>query len=511
MPYKVYTEDGKYAVYKHDAEGRKVGKRLGTHASSRQANAQLSALYASEGKEGTSPMDEKEVEVKEAEVKQWESGAELVSYIPGNAVSFEAVEEYLVSEEVTDRVKELTRQFQRLAENIMWSTDVTDKPAQLRVLVDELDTRLAEAVKKKTGREFLSDAKAKLQKALGIPAKLRSTEPEKSRFMLWKEGGQYRWLAVYSNKYRDEDSPPEILSAKAHKAFVTAVDGGQVGFPELWHYHVPGTRWGVSDFVAYDEGTGFSLASGTIDKGHEHEAEAVLAFKEPLAVSHGLEVLERDTKDATIIDEYRTLEISELPLSAAANKLTGFNILKGVTHMSLSPDKKAHLQKVGLAPDAIAALEADLDAKAKAAEQAGLESKEGTPEPKPVVAVKAEAAPKAEVPEPTKPDFATRAEVAEAIATSIAPLVQTLTALTGAVQKMAASDEERIAKAAADTPALSIAALVMKNLSTIGRVETRIGVRDMGLAKDKPEETAASPTVGIPFIDKMLAGDAKPQ
>jgi hypothetical protein len=508
VPYKVYPEGNKFAVYKHDAEGQKVGKRLGLHASRPKANRQIAALHANEGKEAMSPMTEKVAEVKEAEKKDWETGAELVSYIPGNAVSFEAVEEYLVSEEVTERVKELTRQFQRLAENIMWASDVTDKPAQLRLLVDELDTRLTEAVQKKAGTGFLNDAKSKLQKALGITPKMKSVEREKSRFMLWKEGGRYRWLAVYSNKYRDEDNPPEILSAQAHKEFVSAVDGGQAPFPELWHYHVPGTRWGVSDFVAFDEATGFSLASGTIDKGHEPEAEAVMAFTDPLAVSHGLEVLDRDTKDASIIEKYRTVEISELPLSAAANKLTGFSILKGVTHMGLSADKKAHLQKVGLAPEAIAELEADLDAKALAAEQAGLQSKEATPAAKAEVETPAA---KTEDAAPVASPFATKVEVAEAIASSIAPLVQTLTTLTGVVEKMATTDEERIAKAAADTPALSIAALVMKNLSATGRDATRIGVADMALAKDKPEEAKAPATVGIPFIDKMLAGDAKPQ
>jgi hypothetical protein len=391
----------------------------------------------------------------------------------------------------------------------MWSPDVEDKPAALRKLVDELDAKLTEAVAKEQG--ILGKAKDKVFKVLGLSPKMVQVDDSKSRLMVWKEGAQYRWLAVYSNKYRDDDNPPEILSAKAHQEFVAEVDAGRVPHPELWHYHVPGTRWGVSDFVAFDEGTGFSLASGTVDKGHEAEAEAVANFDQPLAVSHGLDVIERDAKDTSVIHKYRTVEISDLPLAAAANKLTGFSILKGAQPMTLSADKKAHLAKVGLKPEAIAALEADLDGKAKAAEAAGIESKEATPEAKPEVERKDTAPITPEPVAPPTPVYATREEVAEGITAAVKPLVEQMTALTDAMTKMAKSDEERISKAAADTPALSIAAMVVKNMSTIGKDAARVGVSDMALAKDKPAEAEAPKRTGIPFLDTMLAAEAKPQ
>lgn len=499
MPYKVYAEDGEFAVYKHDAEGRPVGKRLGKHPSRKKAEDQLAALYVAEKKE-TEP---------EVEQKMYDEAVSVVSYIPGTAVSFAEVEEYLKSEEMTERVKELTRQFQTISSNIMWSPDVEDKPAALRKLVDELDAKLTEAVAKEQG--ILGKAKDKVFKVLGLSPKMVQVDDSKSRLMVWKEGEQYRWLAIYSNKYRDEDNPPEILSAKAHQEFVAEVDAGRAPHPELWHYHVPGTRWGVSDFVAFDEGTGFSLASGTVDKGHEPEAEVMAELDHPLAVSHGLEVLERDSKDSTIIEKYRTVEISDLPLAAAANKLTGFSILKGAQPMTLSADKKAHLAKVGLKPEAIAALEADLDGKAKAAEAAGIESKEATPEAKPEVEHKDEAPIIPEPVVPTTPAPVTREEVALAIAQSIGPVVEQMTAITQAMTKMAKTDEERISKTAADTPALSIAAMVVKNMSAIGKDAARVGVSDMALAKDKPTEAEVPKRTGIPFLDTMLAAEAKPQ
>jgi hypothetical protein len=499
MPYKVYAEDGEFAVYKHDAEGKPVGKRLGKHPSRKKAEDQMAALYAAEKKE-IAP---------EVEEKMYDDAVSIVSIIPATATTFAEVEEYFKSSEITQRVQELTRQFQTISENIMWSPEVTDKPKALKELVDELDALLVEAVGK-PGAGVFGKAKDKVLKALGLSSKLVPVDQSKPRFMIWKEGDAYRWLAVYSNKYRDEDNPPEILSAKAHKEFVAEVDAGRAMYPELWHYHVPGTRWGVSDFVAFDEGTGFSLASGTVDKGHEHEAEVMAELDHPLAVSHGLEVLDRNAKDKTVIEKYRTVEISDLPVVAAANKLTGFSILKGATPMTLSADKKAHLQKVGLKPEAIAALEADLDGKAKAAEAAGIESKEATPEAKPEVEHKDEAP---ITPEPVVPPTpaVTREEVALAIAQSIGPVVEQMTAITQAMTKMAKTDEERIVQKAVDTPALSIAALVMKNLSAVGKDATKLGVGDMGLAKDKPAQAEAPKRTGIPFLDTMLADEVKPQ
>jgi hypothetical protein len=83
-----------------------------------------------------------------------------------------------------------------------------------------------------------------------------------------------------------------------------------------------------------------------------------MALNEPLAVSHGLEVLARSDEDPTIIESYRTLEISDLPVAAAANKLTGFTLSKGAhPTMSIPADKKAHLLKVGLTPAQIDEIE----------------------------------------------------------------------------------------------------------------------------------------------------------
>ena len=207
-------------------------------------------------------------------------------------------------------------------------------------------------------------------------------ESKSGSFMVWKDdGGQYRWLAVYSNNYRDMDNPPEILSAEAHKGFVKAVDGGEWPYPELRMWHVEGSRIGKANFVAYDEDTGFALAGGLIDVGREAIAKN-LSQEEDLAVSHGMptETIRRDPDDPTVIVEYRTSEISPLPYDAAANKLTAYvNAKEGII---MIPDgKRKFLEDMGFDVDE---LDKRLQAAKTVAEIAGLDSKESPTEQVPV-------------------------------------------------------------------------------------------------------------------------------
>jgi hypothetical protein len=104
---------------------------------------------------------------------------------------------------------------------------------------------------------------------------------------VWKEAtGIYRTLITYSNCYRDVDNPPEIISSDSHKNFVKMVDNKEAEYPELWHWHVKGTKYGQIDWLAYDEENGFAMACGYILPGHEKEAEA-LTQMDDLRVSHG--------------------------------------------------------------------------------------------------------------------------------------------------------------------------------------------------------------------------------
>jgi hypothetical protein len=320
--------------------------------------------------------------------------------------------------------------------------------------------------------------------------------------LVWKEGDRYRWLAVFSNKYRDRDNPPEILADAAHKEFVEAVDKGEWPMPELWHWHVPGSRWGVADWLAYDEASGFPLASGWVDAGHEKEAEALAEMTEPILTSHGMprgEIV-RDASDPTIITRYRSKEVSDLPGWAAANPLTGFQIFKEVSDMAIPDAKKQYLRQAGLTDERITQIEADLEGKAKEASDQGLEFKEDEAL---VEAVAAE--PVAETPAEAP---LVRAEVADAmlaITGLIDQLRASVEALSGEVKALKETDAQKIADKAAATPAASLADLV-RGGRAVRSDEARIGGRSE-LARSKPKETkeAPAPISVVPFLNDLVA------
>jgi len=177
------------------------------------------------------------------------------------------------------------------------------------------------------------------------------------RFFKDVSTGQLRWITLWTSDYLDDDNPPDILSSYSHKDFIERVEKGVVPYPELWHWHTKGTRWGEADWLAYDEDNGVVWASGLIDRGHEKEALALMKSDEEIGVSHGMKDVERDTHDKQVIARYTTYEISDLPLRRAANKMTALFIAeknKNDTEESMIPKEKLeYLGKVGLDEDTL--------------------------------------------------------------------------------------------------------------------------------------------------------------
>lgn len=322
---------------------------------------------------------------------------------------------------------------------------------------------------------------------------------EQSSFTLWKDTdtGAYRWLAVYSNKWRDQDNPPEILTSQAHRDFVEAVDKGDWPQPEAWLWHVPGTRFGVADWVAYDE-SGFALASGTVDEGMESVAD-FLATQEDLSMSHGMPVkeIERDTEDSTIITRYRTMEISPLPREAAANKYgTAIELIREVK-MAI-PDNKRTFLADAMGEKGLQDLEEKLADKAKELDDLEIQSKEEDAQEEEVECAEneeCEEESKEETPVEPTPNYVTAEEVAEAVGRYLKPVLEQLQAMPALaeavdelgkeVKALKRDDEEKVKETLANTPAAS---LFDRIGSVIGSDETYIDGR-YKLAKAGPEET----------------------
>ena len=338
MPWDV-KRDGRCEKSKPWGVVKDDGTLVACHPTRKAAIAQQRALYASEEK----AMDETVEKCGCGDVNAEE-------FVPWDVTTFAALDNLRVANEEAEYVADLADDLQTLTCNILNNPDITDKPAAIKALAEEFAAQIeqpAPAEEKAMPPGSLVRV-GQVIKAWITDGEVPDPQPTAPPFMLWKEAsGGYRWLATYSNKFRDRDRPPEILAEAAHQDFVKAVDTGKWPAPELWLWHVPGTQFGVTDWVAYADG--FALASGTADKAI---AERLENYPAPLAVSHGMPVVEivRDADDPTIITRYRTREISVLPDWAAANALTGFDIQE-VKEMAIPQDKKPFLLAAGLTED----------------------------------------------------------------------------------------------------------------------------------------------------------------
>lgn len=395
------------------------------------------------------------------------------------ATSFAQVIEAERAQDAAREVRKLANQVPVLVEGIFQDPNIEDKDAAIADLGPEFSALVMEGMAAKERWQPLTDAVVKAIAPLidiikpAAPTKKEvETPPEtqtKNSFLVYKEAdGGYRWLAIYSNKFRDRDNPPEIISEASHRRFTKMVNSGQLPFPELRLAHVKGSRWGVADFVGYDD-KGFAVGTGSVDKDKEWVAEALMNNGEEILTSHGMppSSIKRDPQDHTIYLEHTTTEISPLLASKAANEFTGFSILDEVKEMAFSEEERAKLSDLGVDPDR---LEAETESKAKETE--GLEFKEAD---KPKVATETD-------------NFVSRDEVADlvkSVAASTNQLVQVVGDMVKRVEALEANKLTLDQKTLEETPGASLADLYK---SVIGSPETKVDGRS-ALAKSAPEET----------------------
>jgi hypothetical protein len=352
---------------------------------------------------------------------------------------------------------------------------------------------------------------------------LRGKKGTDHSFMIFKDrdSGQLRFLAKYSNKFRDNDSPvQEIISDNSHRRFAEMVDKGVEPMPELWLWHVPEWKFGVADWHAYDD-SGFAMASGLVDKGKEQMA-IWLSKQKGVRTSHGMPLASiiRDPDDPTVIVGHVTKEISVLPSFAAANKMTGFLILGNEiskeTDMAIPETKLRELaEKWNADPELLKEIERMNAAEAEAAEALGIESKEvGEAELSTEAVVEEEKAEDADADaDNATGDSLTGEQIAEAVVAAVKPLLDEtrkladdVAGLRKEVTYLKEKDEAKIKEVLTATPPASLGALIAQRLSATNSPETEIDGRT-SLAKSRPEEatTAKMTRTGIPFIDDMLS------
>lgn len=336
---------------------------------------------------------------------------------------------------------------------------------------------------------------------------------ENSSLMIWKDkSGDYRWFARYSNNFQDRDS--DIISKESHKRFVEMVDNGQAPYPELWHWHIPGSKWGQSDWIEYDEDNGIAMASGYVLKGHEKEAEDFSRMKEVVGVSHSMpgNSIKRDSSDKRVIVNHITKEISDLPLWAAANELTNFSIIKE-NEMGISDKKKEYLKKF-LPDEQIAEIEAANELASKSAKENGIESKEANQVTEPVEETKNEESvpePVIETPDTSKEQvqFVTPDQLSEIVKQLTDSIADVLKGLRSDMDELKAEHIEvkkETEEVFSRVPMASIAAQISKSFSAIGSKDT--AVRKNSELNNGPEETPAQEQTIVrsenPIVDQVI-------
>ncbi len=386
-----------------------------------------------------------------------------------------------------------------------WKLRLTERPGKVTIrqlgrAAAALSTGGFRGKKAQIPKEALSSVKRRVRqeyRKLGVKdadipnsVKIDDAQPRRksSFFVLKDRNNEYRWFSVYSNNYRDDDYPPEIITAASHRAFVKAVSDGVFDYPELWLWHFEHPV-GDADWLDFTEG-GLALASGTFRKGYEETAEKLANYGEPILVSHGMptEYIVRDQDDPSIIWFHVTKEISPLPAWAAANKLTGFVVMKETEAMPISDDKKSFLQEV--LPDGLfdELNQAVTMAEGKAAET-GRESKE-TSEPE-------------ETEEEVQ--YVTAVEVADALGEVLRPMIDGFSAMSERVASLEANVKElTVAKEEREREEAPAAVSLTDLLA--GQLTKEAEATDAE-TKDAPRETPdANEGTGFSIIDQLIAG-----
>lgn len=415
--------------------------------------------------------------------------------------------------------------------------------------VSQIKRKIVSAWKSKIGKEGPPSAE-KMRKDLGLLTEHigyyiksiagREEEAESDLLIFKDDGGRYRWIARYSNNFEDTDR--DIISAESHRRYVEMVEKGAYPYPVIEVWHEDNWKFGKADWLAYDD-SGFALASGTIDKGCEPIAEALMQLKS-VANSHGMpkRTIVRDEHDQRVIKEHQTVEISVLPESYAANPITSSFFIKESTEedvdMIPKDKKKEALQAWGVSETLLADLEALNAKEAKDATEQGIESKEAdTPVDTPVDNAPADPPTDTETtPEDTTGKSTdagveaesesplTRTEVAEAITAVLTPFIESIKGLNAKLDEMGGEikslkeangkTEESVAEIKQDFTLKGVnplASLIgnLNSMRAVGSAETEVNDLDP-LLKEGPKETdPGSQVTGIPFLDQMLASPKK--
>lgn len=292
------------------------------------------------------------------------------------ATTFAELEAAIAAQEQMAYFQTLADKFTFIQENISY---MTENAEEMQDMTAALAGEYAVLVKQPpTTKGFLSNIVERYNKMVGavagnISGGVEAKQIKHQDFRVFKDANdEWRWLGVVTNKFQDRDE--EILTDAAHKEFCAFLDAHPEHAPVLMLWHTPGTeRKNRADF--WDYADGFFVYSGVLT---DEEAESYKSSDDgtPIGMSHGFYPLQKNGK---YISQYRTFEVSELPLENAANPYTLYEIRKEqenrMAEKTFAPQKRAFLAS-RLGEEKVAQLEGNIASAKEALEQAGVNWKE---------------------------------------------------------------------------------------------------------------------------------------
>lgn len=157
-----------------------------------------------------------------------------------------------------------------------------------------------------------------------LPGMRKAARPQAQ----FKSLGSGWWVGWYSNNFEDREA--EIIAGEAHDKFIARLNAGIMPMPELWFWHIPGTKHGKAAWVDRIGHMVVSLGRfddtplGRLMETHYEAADATYAM------SHGFTAdKSRHFRDGVWYD-INTFEMSTLAPEAAANVWTLFSEVKSM-------------------------------------------------------------------------------------------------------------------------------------------------------------------------------------
>lgn len=190
-------------------------------------------------------------------------------------------------------------------------------------------------------------------------------------FKLLSGNPDYDWIAWYTNNFEDREK--QIIAEHAIADYVERVEKGLDPYPELWFFHIPGSKHGQATKL-FQLGH-FALALGRFDtnpiadgfKSHYQNGT------DTLGVSHGFLYPTNMLVDG-VYHAFTTFEISPLPMDKAANQFTSFERTKA---MPITDAQKQEVTAI-LGDELAGQMFAASDAQEKAAVDSGVNFKGAT-------------------------------------------------------------------------------------------------------------------------------------